>query len=874
MIKKIIILIHLIFLSSILSAQKLVDGFVLSNSNKQPLQNAVITITNLKNDIIEYKLTDNNGFFVLSYSSELQKDSLYLNISLLGYENKRICVSKLSPKQKINLVEAEIELKEVKISPPIIWQKNDTLVYDVIQFKSKGDRNIGSILKKIPGIEVSSGGGIKYHGTPINKFYIEGLDLLEGKYNIATNNVPADAVTNIEVLENHQPIKNIAGTIFSKQAAINLKLNKNKIQHPIGNTDIGTGVDEHNLLCQLDIFGLQMKKNNQTIITYKTNNTGINISSELIEHQLTIDGLLNGNKSISENLVDATSFNRPPLLSENRYTFNKTHVLSINNLWKVTNNNQIRINLNYMNDREDETIKQNNTYYLGDSVLSINEHDILYNRKNFVDGLFTFINNSEKFYLKNALKFQAKWDNTISNISLQDEIVRQHFRTPVHFIQNDLTFYKVLGKHIINFSSYSRYSSLPQQLKVDKDSIDGYATQNISKKGFYSNNNISFLFSKGYSKLSLKLNLEANIENLKSDLNHILFNDSTDNRLKSDYLNVTFSPNYNYSKNRFQLDFALPITQHSLWIYDDQFDKKEKYKKLYLSPSLQLRYKLNPLLEVYANYQFDKDIGDIMNFTQSYTMTNYRNFQTSSGILSKVKKDSYTIGLNYKNHVTALFFNTKLSYITSKKNLISSQNFDGITAFINRIPVDNYQKRWYWRNYIGKYITSLTTNISLSAGYSLSRSEKLQQSYKYPLRSSIVQLQPKIDSKITDMFSITYLGEILYNNMKIKTNGLNNKSSFFQLDQILKFNYYPSDKFIINFLFEYLYNDITNTSFNYYFADMGFTYQINQFEFSIAFKNIFNRKSYSYIIYNDLDTFSYNYRLRPASVIGNFTFKF
>lgn len=143
--KKIIILILLIFLSSILSAQKLVDGFVLSNSNKQPLQNAVITITNLKNDIIEYKLTDNNGFFVLSYINELPKDSLYLNISLLGYENKRICVSKLSPKQKINLVEAEIELKEVKISPPIIWQKNDTLVYDVNQFKSKGDRNIGSI---------------------------------------------------------------------------------------------------------------------------------------------------------------------------------------------------------------------------------------------------------------------------------------------------------------------------------------------------------------------------------------------------------------------------------------------------------------------------------------------------------------------------------------------------------------------------------------------------------------------------------------------------------------------------------------------------------------------------------------------------------
>jgi hypothetical protein len=38
--------------------------------------------------------------------------------------------------------------------------------------------SIGDVLKEIPGIEVLPDG--KYQGKAINKYYIEGLDLLEG----------------------------------------------------------------------------------------------------------------------------------------------------------------------------------------------------------------------------------------------------------------------------------------------------------------------------------------------------------------------------------------------------------------------------------------------------------------------------------------------------------------------------------------------------------------------------------------------------------------------------------------------------------------------------------------------------------------------
>ena len=51
----------------------------------------------------------------------------------------------------------------------------------------------------MPGINVDTKGKITYNGKEINKFYIEGQDLLEGKYGIATNGIPQQEVGTVEV---------------------------------------------------------------------------------------------------------------------------------------------------------------------------------------------------------------------------------------------------------------------------------------------------------------------------------------------------------------------------------------------------------------------------------------------------------------------------------------------------------------------------------------------------------------------------------------------------------------------------------------------------------------------------------------------------
>lgn len=146
--------------------------------------------------------------------------------------------------------------------------------------------------KNCPALKSIKNGGIKYNGEPINKFYIEGLDLLERKYGLATNNVPVDVVQHVEVIENHQPIKSIKGMVSSAQAAINIKLKDEKMTCPIGGIRMGGGYsDELNWL--FEIFALQASRKRQTLAMYKTNNTGNNINNEFSDQAIYLRELQN-----------------------------------------------------------------------------------------------------------------------------------------------------------------------------------------------------------------------------------------------------------------------------------------------------------------------------------------------------------------------------------------------------------------------------------------------------------------------------------------------------------------------------------------------------------------------------------------------------
>jgi len=83
---------------------------------------------------------------------------------------------------------------------------------------------------------------IKYNDKPINALYIDGKNMLENQYGIATKNIRPDLVTMIQIFENHQPVKVLKEHQLSENAALNLKIAPSAKNRLIGVADLGAGI--------------------------------------------------------------------------------------------------------------------------------------------------------------------------------------------------------------------------------------------------------------------------------------------------------------------------------------------------------------------------------------------------------------------------------------------------------------------------------------------------------------------------------------------------------------------------------------------------------------------------------------------------------
>ena len=82
----------------------------------------------------------------------------------------------------------------------------------------------------MPGVEVNKDGSILYQGEPINKFYVNGKDLMEGGYGTINNSLPKDAVQKSRNYGKSPTVKILQNKVASENAAINVKL-KNSVNY-------------------------------------------------------------------------------------------------------------------------------------------------------------------------------------------------------------------------------------------------------------------------------------------------------------------------------------------------------------------------------------------------------------------------------------------------------------------------------------------------------------------------------------------------------------------------------------------------------------------------------------------------------------------
>ena len=224
-----------------LNAQVQMQG-VVKDSLDVPLELAnVVAINDSTNALESYGITNQEG----KYKLELDRNTRYkLQVSYIGfktYEEQLTTTDadltkdfKLTPDNALDAVELVYEMP--------VTVKGDTLVYNADSFNTGTERKLGDVLENLPGVEINEDGQIEVEGKVVNKLMVNGKDFFDGDTKLATENIPSNAVSKVQVLRNYAEVGQLSGVRNNQDnVAINIKLKEGKENFWFGTVTAGGG---------------------------------------------------------------------------------------------------------------------------------------------------------------------------------------------------------------------------------------------------------------------------------------------------------------------------------------------------------------------------------------------------------------------------------------------------------------------------------------------------------------------------------------------------------------------------------------------------------------------------------------------------------
>lgn len=248
MLKKIIVVVALIFVTCSTFAQIKLEGIV-KDSIGAPLELANIIAINQDTKILQsYGITDQKGFYRLSLS---KNTSYNIQVSYIGMKTYTEILQTTDSdiiKDMVLVDDNVLDAVELTYEMPVTV-KGDTLIYNADSFKNGTERKLEDVLEKLPGVEINENGQVEVEGKVVNKLMVNGKDFFDGDTKLGIKNIPSNAVDKIQVLRNYSEVGQLSGVSNNQDnVALNIKLKEGKENFWFGNVTAGSGASPDNEL--------------------------------------------------------------------------------------------------------------------------------------------------------------------------------------------------------------------------------------------------------------------------------------------------------------------------------------------------------------------------------------------------------------------------------------------------------------------------------------------------------------------------------------------------------------------------------------------------------------------------------------------------
>lgn len=832
---------------SIFAQSHSIKGTVMDGNTLEPISGVnVIVRHSTDNSIVTYATTADNGTFSLHISCDNLAEYT-LQVTCLGYEQQTLNLTDAN--YSIKLKEKAIDLKEVSVKADKIIQNRDTTSYFVASFATTKDRTIGDVLTNMPGINVTDNGKISYNGSPIDKFYIEGIDLFDGKYSLATNNISYENIARIEVIENHQAIKALRGTGIDTETAINLKLKDGAKSTWNGNLLGKGGFAFDGGLWEAGLFAARFSSKSQSATTLKSNNSGKNIADE--GNSLTIDDLLYmyPGSEISGSLTSAPSMSTN--LSNDRTRFNRTHMFSNSSMWKLSESAQIKSQIIYTDDKNayDQSIES--SYYLLDSLLVNGTKETSSVKDKGLQASVIATIDEDSYFLSDELLFKSNWRTFTSDIS-GDFNYHSIADINSYNVENKLKYVKKEGNNIFQIMSLNNYTFIPEDLCIGGENIK---RQTIDKGNFFSNTNFRFIHKIKRWSLGTNIDIFGNIYNFRS-----LYNDASinyQNDLNVNHIGARLNPEIIYQNETFKLNLKFPLSVY-------HFTGEQSATKIYLKPDIYLKWKFLPKWTLFASASIGNSYSGNSLYYIAPIMTDYRSM--NAGFLNCDGKIEKRMGgrISYVNPSEMLFANLSITYSDENTRRHISKQVDNECVCYSYEPGNDKYKLLFADGSISKGIELINGSIELSSSLQNHNMSLEQNGHITTFDFGNVNSGLTLKSNPWNWLNIDYKIGYKYNSMK--SEALKSATQHLALKCLLAF--YPTDDISIKLNGEhYLTFFDSGQKKNTFLADLEFVYRYKQFDFVASATNLFNQKVYSYTIYGDLSSRRTQYNIRGSNIM-------
>lgn len=836
-------------LSSVAAVPEMATGTIVDGETRQPVSGVVVQALDSRGKATAFASSDANGVFKIRISAATDS----ISFRRMGYESLKFPVDHDFASAVAIYPKATV-LKDVIIEAPDIYARGDTLVFNVARYANATDNAIIDVIKRLPGIKVEDDGTIKYQGKPINKFYIDGDDFLDGQYGLATNNISHKDVKSVEVMENHQPVKALEGIDFPEEAGINIKLNEGAKGKWVGVAKAGSGAQPW--LYDGSLYAMRIAPKVQNILTLRGGNTGWNPEEQIMEHDFSDMSFTGYSESLWPEYIAADIVNAP--LNEKRTRDNLSWIANSITALK-RGDTSLRFKLNYVGDRLDYNSGLR-TDYFSQSIPEFIQSNSLGTRKHDVSAQFNMQINKRGYFLKDKFTLSGIWEKSNSAITGSFDLDQRIHRRNLSAV-NDLKLVKRNDKKLFELTSRNSFSHRPDRLFVNGEEN---ATQSVGITDFRSTTESRWGKLGRFWKFYLNGGVDLNYHRMNLSL--IGMGDFDNSQCFDTFLsNLYATPQLDYERNGWLLSAKI----QAKWLH---YSVKKRHDYINIFPRVYVRKKTSAKSELSASLSYQLGSPQAYMNIDVPVMSDYRNIFIAKDIDKYSQNVAVTAGYKYRNPLTSFFANVSLIYNYSRSSFMSNQLFIDdfiVSTYADRLSGSN---TWYVSGGVSKGLGHSRMVVGCDMSASTSSASSMRDYVVENYSQQTFGVKPYFRGSLCKWLSVNYDADYGFSQLKIGDTD-NYTHSF---NQKLYATVIPHDRWQFTCGAEHFLTKFPegNTE-NLVLLDASAAWHVsNKVRLSLTANNLLNKRHYRYVTYGTLSRSEHSFRIRQRNILATIQFRF